>query len=313
MIGRIVEISNNNRYLSVYRGFLLVKSLGEEASELGRIPLDDILAVVTNAHGLSYSNNLLVSLLERDIPLVITSDKYVPMGILWPVESHHLQAKRMDAQIGASLPLKKSLWAQVVREKIRQQSLLLHHLGLPSSRLDKLAKEVKSGDPDNKEAMAARIYWTSIFGSNFLRNREAPGINALLNYGYTIIRSATARAVMAAGLHPSIGIHHKNASDAMRLVDDLMEPFRPLVDLMVFSLTKENPSAEWSISTEIKRKLVSILFWNVLFEEDQCPVMVAMQRLALSLSQVYLKERVRLAFPKSFEYRKDMAEDDFGI
>lgn len=219
----------------------------------------------------------------------------------------------MDAQIGASLPLKKSLWAQVVREKIRQQSLLLHHLGLPSSRLDRLAKEVKSGDPDNKEAMAARIYWTSIFGSNFLRNREAPGINALLNYGYTIIRSATARAVMAAGLHPSIGIHHKNASDAMRLVDDLMEPFRPLVDLMVFSLTKENPSAEWSISTEIKGKLVSILFWNVLFEEDQCPVMVAMQRLALSLSQVYLKERVRLAFPKSFEYRKDMAEDDFGI
>ncbi len=313
MIGRIVEISNNNRYLSVYRGFLLVKSLGEEASELGRIPLDDILAVVTNAHGLSYSNNLLVSLLERDIPLVITSDKYAPMGILWPVESHHLQAKRMDAQIGASLPLKKSLWAQVVREKIRQQSLLLHHLGLPSSRLDRLAKEVKSGDPDNKEAMAARIYWTSFFGSNFLRNREAPRINALLNYGYTIIRSATARAVMAAGLHPSIGIHHKNASDAMRLVDDLMEPFRPLVDLMVFSLTKENPSAEWSISTEIKRKLVSILFWNVLFEEDQCPVMVAMQRLALSLSQVYLKERVRLAFPKSFEYRKDMAEDDFGI
>ena len=313
MIGRIVEISNNNRYLSVYRGFLLVKSLGEEASELGRIPLDDILAVVTNAHGLSYSNNFLISLLERDIPLVITSDKYVPMGILWPVESRHLQAKRMDAQIGASLPLKKSLWAQVVREKIRQQSLLLHHLGLPSSRLDRLAKEVKSDDPDNKEAMAARIYWTSIFGSNFLRNREAPGINALLNYGYTIIRSATARAVMAAGLHPSIGIHHKNASDAMRLVDDLMEPFRPLVDLMVFSLTKENPSAEWSISTEIKRKLVSILFWNVLFEEDQCPVMVAMQRLALSLSQVYLKERVRLAFPKSFEYRKDMAEDDFGI
>lgn len=106
MIGRIVEISNNNRYLSVYRGFLLVKSLGEEASELGRIPLDDILAVITNAHGLSFSNNLLVSLLERDIPLVITSDKYVPMGILWPVESHHLQAKRMDAQIGASLPLK---------------------------------------------------------------------------------------------------------------------------------------------------------------------------------------------------------------
>ena len=107
MIGRIVEISNNNRYLSVYRGFLLVKSLGEEASELGRIPLDDILAVITNAHGLSFSNNLLVSLLERDIPLVITSDKYVPMGILWPVESPHLQAKRMDAQIGASLPLKK--------------------------------------------------------------------------------------------------------------------------------------------------------------------------------------------------------------
>ena len=185
MIGRIVEISNNNRYLSVYRGFLLVKSLGEEASELGRIPLDDILAVVTNAHGLSYSNNLLVSLLERDIPLVITSDKYVPMGILWPVESHHLQAKRMDAQIGASLPLKKSLWAQVVREKIRQQSLLLHHLGLPSSRLDRLAKEVKSGDPDNKEAMAARIYWTSIFGSI---SCETERLRALMHYSTTDTR-----------------------------------------------------------------------------------------------------------------------------
>ena len=313
MIGRIVEISTNNRYLSVHRGFLLVKSLCEETAELGRIPLDDILAVVTNAHGLSLSNNLLVSLLERDIPLVITSDKYVPMGILWPVESHHLQAKRIDAQIGVSLPLKKSLWAQVVREKIRQQSLLLHHLKIPSSRLDRLIKEVTSGDPDNKEAMAARIYWSSIFGSDFLRDRDAPGINALLNYGYTIVRSATARAVMAAGLHPSLGIHHKNASDAMRLVDDLMEPFRPLIDLMVFNLTKENPSADWPISTEIKRKLVSVLFWNARFEEDQCPVMVAMQRLAQSLTQVYLKERKHLAFPKTFDYGKNIADDDFRI
>ncbi|MBY0409354.1 MAG: type II CRISPR-associated endonuclease Cas1, partial [Burkholderiaceae bacterium] len=160
--------------------------------------------------------------------------------------------------------------------------------------LQALVGKVKSGDPENIEAQGARRYWGLLFGSDFRRDQDGDGLNALLNYGYTILRSATARAVVAAGLHPSIGLHHSNDANAMRLVDDLMEPFRPVVDLKAWQLQK---AGESHVTPDTKRALVRVLYDDMQTAAGVTPVMVCMQRLATSLAQVYLGERAKLDLP----------------
>lgn len=303
MIGRIVEIANDARHLALYRGFLTIKNKEAQGEELGRIPLDNILAVIAHAHGLSYTNNVLCSLAERGIPFVLCNDLHEVVGMLWPVSGHHQQAKRFDAQISATEAKKRALWAKIVRSKIQQQELLLEKLGFHSVAIQRLLKQVKNGDPENCEAQAARIYWHLLLGNNFLRNREAGGINAFLNYGYTVLRSAMARAVIAAGLHPSVGLHHSNGVNAMRLVDDLMEPFRPVIDAEVFRLSRENQSKseQQSLTNEIKQRLVHCLFVEALTTEGfRIPVMVAMQKLATSLALFFMGETSNIVLPKAF-------------
>src|SRR5262249_34865000 len=163
-------------------------------------------------------------------PLVISAANHNPIAFLWPLDAHHEQAGRMDAQLDASLPLKKRLWSQLVKAKLQQQAAVLEACGDSPALIAALIPKVRVGDPDNIEAQAARRYWSRVMGEEFTRDQDGDGINALLNYAYTILRSATARAVLAAGLHPSIGLHHSNRQNAMRLVDDLMEPFRPVMD-----------------------------------------------------------------------------------
>ena len=302
MIGRIVEIANDARHLSLYRGFLTIKNKEEQGEELGRIPLDNILAVIAHAHGLSYTNNVLCSLAERGIPFVLCNDLHEVVGMLWPVSGHHQQAKRFDAQISTTEAKKRVLWAKIVRAKIQQQELLLEKIGFQSAAIQRLIKQVKSGDPTNCEAQAARIYWHLLFGNKFLRDRELGGINAILNYGYTVLRSAMARAVISAGLHPSVGLHHCNGGNAMRLVDDLMEPFRPIIDAEVFRLSRENQQEkEPELTNEIKKSMVSTLFDEVLTtEESKIPVMVAMQKLTTSLALFLMGEASDIVLPKEF-------------
>ena len=207
MIGRIVEIAEDGRHLSLLRGFLRVQAKGEE---LGRVPLDDVVAVLAHAHGLTYSNNLLVALADRGVPFVVSGDNHQPVAILWPVSGHHQQTARMLAQVDAGRPLRKRLWQALVQAKVIHQGAVLEAVGQPHGAFDRLAATVRSGDPENVEAQAARRYWPLLMGDDFRRDRAADGVNALLNYGYGILRAATARAVMAVGLHPSLGIHHHN-------------------------------------------------------------------------------------------------------
>lgn len=294
MIGRIVEIAEDQRYLFVLRGFMVVQCTDKEREEVGRVPLDDIGAVIANAHGLIYSNNLLVALAERGIPFVLCDTRHNAVGMIWPVDGNFEQAKRFDAQINATQPLRKRVWAEVVRSKLQQQAAVLEAVGLPDAPLTSLIKQVRSGDPDNKEAQGARRYWTLLFGKKFRRDRDTSGINVLLNYGYTIYRAATARAVIAAGLHPTLGIHHSNGGNPMRLVDDLMEPFRPLVDLMVWHL---NEQGEEQLNKDNKRTLVNSLFEDMQTCAGATPVTVCMQKLSTSLAQIYLKERDKLDLP----------------
>ena len=294
MLGRIVEVADDRRHLSVSRGFMVVQDTDGERQELGQVPLDDIAALIANANGLSYTNNLLVALVERGVPFVLCAANHNAVGMLWCIDGNFQQAKRFDAQIRASKPTFKRLWAEIVRAKLEQQAAALEAVGAPAIPLSALVPKVRSGDPENVEAQGARRYWTLLFGESFRRDREAKGVNSMLNYGYTVLRASVARAVIAAGLHPTLGLHHSNEGNAMRLVDDLMEPFRPVVDLKVWHLVRMGKA---EITPETKRALVLTLYEDMQTDAGATPVIVCTQKLATSLAQVYLGERAKLDLP----------------
>ena len=294
MIGRIVEVADDRRHLFLHRGFLVVQDTDGERKELGQIPLDDIGALIANAHGISYTNNLLVALAERGAPFVLCSANHNAVGMLLSIDGNYEQAHRIEAQIAASLPAQKRLWAAIVKSKLEQQAAALEAAGATTAPLSALTRKVRSGDPDNVEAQGARRYWGLLFGDDFRRYRNASGINAMLNYGYTVLRSCMARSVIAAGLHPSIGLHHSNDNNAMRLVDDLMEPFRPMCDLKVWQLRR---GGESEVTPQTKRALVHTLYDDMQTDAGATPVMVCTQRLAVSLARVYVGDRDKLDLP----------------
>lgn len=294
MIGRIIEVADDRRHLFLSRGFLVVQDTEGERKELGQVPLDDIAAVIANAHGLSYTNNLLVALAERCAPFVLCAANHNAVGLVMTIDGNYQQAKRFDAQIAATQPLIKRMWADIVKSKLQQQAAALEAAGAPYIPLQALVKKVRSGDPENFEAQGAKRYWGLLFGDDFRRDQQGGGINAMLNYGYTVLRAATARAVIAAGLHPTIGLHHSNEGNAMRLVDDLMEPFRPMIDLKVWQLSKQG---ETMITPESKRALVRTLYDDMQTSAGATPVMVCAQKLAVSLAQVFMGERDKLDLP----------------
>jgi len=291
MIGRVVEIAGDGRHLSLTRGFMRIS---QDGTELGRIPLDDVAAVIANGHGLTYSNNLVLALADRGATFVLCGPNHSPKVFLWPIEGHHAQNANFRFQLGASKPLQKRLWRTIVQAKVRQQGAALRVLGRPHGAFDGLARKVRSGDPDNIEARAARRYWPAVFGSGFRRDTNAGGINGLLNYGYTILRSATARAVLAAGLHPTLGLHNSNRANAMCLVDDLMEPFRPLVDLTVHRLGEAGIDR---VTKDAKRILVGLTVLDMQTANGVSPLGTCLERLAQSLVRAFECGRPELDLP----------------
>jgi CRISPR-associated protein Cas1 len=291
MVGRVVEIATDGRHLSIFRGFLVV---GERGEEMGRVALDEIAAVVANAHGLTYTNNALVELSARGIPVVLCGANHMPAAIVWPVDGHHAQTGRMNDQISASLPLKKRLWAQLVRAKIQAQGAALAAVGAPYGGFQLLSRKVRSGDPDNVEAEAARRYWPLMFGADFRRDRDSAGANALLNYGYAVLRAGIARAVMASGLHPGFGLMHSNRSNPMVLIDDLMEPFRPVVDREVHRLFR---SGARELDPNTKAALARIMIVDLPTPAGLSPVMVCAERLAQSLARSFAGDANSLDLP----------------
>jgi len=291
MIGRVIEIAGENRHLTKERGFMVVRA---ESAEEGRVPLDDIAAVIATGRGLTHSTNLLVELAVRNAPFVLCGPNFAPVALLWGVDGHHRQAARFDAQLAATKPLQKRLWRDVVRAKITQQAAVLAAFGQPTAPLDALVAKVRAGDPENVEATAAQRYWPAVFGRDFRRDRTAPGVNARLNYGYMVLRAAAARAIMGAGLHPTLGIHHRHGGNPMRLADDLMEPFRPLIDLTVSGLA--DTDAE-TLDRDHKKVLAGVLHAGLRTSAGTTPLIGAVQRLAISLAQAYLGERDGLDFP----------------
>ena len=291
MIGRVVEVASEGRHLARLRGLMTVSRNGVEDA---RVPLDDIGVLLCNARGLSYSNDLMTELARRGVAVVLCGTNYLPSAWLWPLEGHHVQAMRMRCQLEASLPLRKRLWQRIVREKIAQQSNVLELLQLNSGSVKAMARRVRSGDPDNVEAQAARKYWPLLFGDDFRRDRYGGGPNPFLNYGYTVLRAAVARAVVAAGLHPSLGIHHHNRLNPMCMVDDLMEPFRPFVDYTSVRLVAESKK---ELTPESKQALAEVLTLDMHTERGTTPLQTCIERAAQSLAQSFEAGKPSLVFP----------------
>ena len=288
---QIVDISQDGRHLSRDRGFMKVEAAGEV---IGRVPLDQISAVIAHAHGITWSNSLLVELANRGAPVVLCGKNHQPRAVIYPLDGHHMQNARMRAQWGAAQPLIKQAWKQIVVAKIRMQAAALAAIGQPPAPLEMIARSVQSGDSSNAEARAARAYWPMMMGKGFRRDTELPDINALLNYGYTVLRAATTRAVVAAGLHPTIGLFHSNRSNAFALADDLMEPFRPLVDLTARAIAQTDGP---EVSPQAKRRMADLIALDLPLTGETSPLMVALSRLSISLAQSFEARKLQLALP----------------
>lgn len=289
---RVIDIATDGRHLSRERGFLKVT---EGGTEIGRIPLDEIIAVIVHAHGTTVSATLLAELGDRAVPVVFCASNHAPRSVLMPIEGHHAQGGRLRAQWQAKVPIVKQAWKQVVVSKVLMQAAALEANTAPHAPLANMARSVTSGDSTNVEAQAARYYWPLMMGNDFRRDRDAPNVNAILNYGYTVLRAATARAIVAAGLHPTIGLHHSNRGNAFALADDLMEPFRPLVDCAARTLAERNGP---QVDTEAKQTLARLIALDLPLGNGQTPVSVALTKLATSLGQSFESGKLSLALPR---------------
>jgi CRISP-associated protein Cas1 len=286
---RIVDIATDGLHLSAHRGFLIVSL---DRAEQGRVALDDIHALIIHAHGVTWSTNLAVTLAQRGAIMVLCGANHAPVAMMTPIDGHHAQGGRMRAQWASGEPLRKQLWRQVVTAKINMQASLLDSLGIAEAEALKfMARRVRSGDPDNLEAQAARRYWPALMGPDFRRDRDAEGANALLNYGYAVMRATLARAVIGAGLHPTIGLHHKSGVNSFALADDLVEPFRPLVDAVVRRMICDGID---SVTPETKKPLAHLIGADVRLDDAVSPVSIAAQRLALSLAKSFESGKAEL-------------------
>lgn len=252
MKNRVVEVQSPGVAIHMERGSLKIKMQDHEPTY---IPLDTI-GVLMVGMGSSLSSNAASALLDVGAAIILTGANYMPKAHIWPIEGYHLQRTRLIAQAGLSLPFKKNLWKQIVSAKIRGQRDVVVWQGGPGALFDGLLLKVNSGDSLNIEAQAARHYWPLLFGAEFRRNSGAEDANSLLNYGYAILRASCARAVSAAGLHPSFSVFHENKENAYVLVDDLMEPFRPMVDALVYRWQQGHGT---DVDSSAKKYLVSLL------------------------------------------------------
>lgn len=253
MHGNIVEIGTNNKKLSVFAGFLRIS---EEEQIIKDIPLDLILSIIVTSPTVIYTQPLLQSLAEEGIPIIVCGKNYIPSGIFLPLIGHYKQSYIQRIQFQTKLTRQKKLWQQIVIEKVKKQAAVLQ-LYQKQDLLTPLITHITSGDSQNIEATAAKQYFSALFGKTFRRDTSAEGINSFLNYGYAVIRACTARFVIASGLCPSLSVKHQNQLNPLCLVDDLMEPFRPLADVVVYKIFEENKLSTKEPLTPVYKKLLS--------------------------------------------------------
>lgn len=292
MIKRIVEISNQAR-LSLKNQQMVVD---REGFDPATVPIEDMGMLILNHVAISHTQGLLTACFENNVAVLICNAKHIPSAVLLPFEGNSLQSKIMAQQAQITEPVRKRLWQAIIQAKIREQAKALLQSTGEDNPLPAYAKRVKSGDTENLEGQAARIYWQRLFGPHFRRDPKTPGINTLLNYGYAVMRAAVARAIVSTGLHPSMGLHHRNQYNSFCLADDLLEPLRPAVDLKVYNPWGKS-SDGLELTPENKRTLLEVLSMDCVINGQRLPVMSALHHYAASVRRVICGEQKSVEIP----------------
>lgn len=300
----------NPVYLSLRNAQLVIKlpevvktdSLPDAFKEQAEVtkPVEDIGIVVLDNKQITITSGVLEALLENNSAVITCDSKSMPVGLMLPLYGNTTQNERFRHQLDASLPLKKQLWQQTIRMKIENQATVLRKCkGEEMKCMRVWAADVKSGDPDNLEARAAAFYWKNLFADidGFTREREGIPPNNLLNYGYAILRAVVARALVASGLLPTLGIHHHNRYNAYCLADDIMEPYRPYVDELIYGIVKSGMGYE-ELTKELKAQLLGIPTLEVKIDGRRSPLMIAASQTTASLYKCFSGELRRIAYPE---------------
>lgn len=258
------------------------------------IPIEDIGYVVLEHQQTIVTLPLLNALSDNNVAVIFCGDNRLPNAMLMNLDSNRTQGESFRAQIEASEPLKKGVWKQVVEAKIRNQAALLKKLGKDGDKLKPYYSNVKSGDTDNREGVAAKIYWSELFGDGFVRSREGDAPNNLLNYGYTLLRAAVARALMGSGLLPALGVFHRNRYNAFPLADDIMEPYRPYVDEIVYNMYINGVD---ELDNDVKSQLLHVLFADTVFSKVTRPLDIGLTMTTASLAKCYMGSSKKIIYP----------------
>lgn len=292
MIKRVLCFENPAR-LSLKLAQMVVERDGDTRT----VPIEDVGVVILDHKQITITHALIDALLANNVAIVTSNDKHMPVGLMLPLDGNTLQSERFRAQIDASEPLKKQMWQQTVTAKILGQSHVLGLQHIEHGNMFAWAKSVRSGDTDNLEARAAAYYWRNMFEKDtFIRDPQGLPPNNLLNYGYSIVRAMMARALVGAGLLPTFGIHHHSRYDAYCLADDIMEPYRPFVDIKVLDMWQSGGVTS-DISSDQKRELLGITTMDVMINGHRSPMMLAIQATAQSVQKCFSGEARKIIYP----------------
>ena len=292
MIKRIIDISTP-AYLFLKNQQLIIQNDDKTTS----IPIEDIGIVILDNHSIRCTQGFLNACFENNTLVVISDKKHLPSAVLLPLSGHSIQSRILAIQCNITKPTQKKIWQEIIKAKIRAQARVLDSIAANAKYIINLIPKVRSGDPNNIEAQAARYYWQELFGKSFRRSDYNNNINHLLNYGYAIMRGACARAIVGGGLHPSIGIHHHNQYDSFCLADDLIEPLRPIVDMNVYDIINETKS-DVTINKDIKAKLLRSLSMPCEIESRKLPLMVALHSYIASIRKLMAGEKTNIQIPR---------------
>lgn len=286
----------NPAYLKTSNEQLVIEM--HDSGETKTVPVEDIGLLIMDHQQITITHGLIAKLLEKNVAVITCDNTHHPTGLMLNLDGHTLQSQKFKAQLDASVPLKKQLWQQTVTCKISNQSALLRKNKKKYQMLDNYAKDVKSGDSENHEAKAAAYYWKNVFPEfvQFRRDRYGLPPNNLLNYGYAILRAIVARNLVGSGLLPTLGIHHQNQYNAYCLADDIMEPYRPYVDMMVCGIINPGEPA-FEITTAVKRQLLTLPAIDVMIGEQKSPLMNAVQKTTASLAKCFEGRSRKILYP----------------
>ncbi len=282
MIKRTIEISDGPTFLSIELDQLLIQ---RDRQQIGQVPVEDIGLLIVDHHSTTYTHSVFTRLLEKGATIVVCDQHHLPAGMLLSFQGNELAGQRLALQAAVKLPVKKRLWRQIVRAKIRAQVANLPADDPARDAMLALVPRVRSADADNCEGQAAALYWPAMLGGDFRRDRYGLAPNNLLNYGYMVLRAAVARAIVSAGLHPALGLHHHHRNNAFALADDLVEVFRPMVDAAVVDLALIQRHME--LDRQSKGVLLGLLTRQMTIASQTGPLMVGLHRMMASLVRCY--------------------------